>query len=274
MTRLNKSGWILAACSLAVLLVSVERMSKRVDEFHRHAEFARHHFELITVRSFRYADRVVELEDDTDGRGRAAIRLTYGDETRLIPVREPPVRDLPELDGYESWLAVLAISDIERPAPGAPSRVVVGTERVVIVTRSTPEGFDPETWGAVRRVEWTFDFYELLPDGTIEHSTFRFPRSERGERRLAGDPGNPLAAYEPLRERTWQYQAALFATPPLQVPRYRFKDDAVYVMGWTLPTAGFAVLGLAIGLAMAFAPRHRGDTLGESRRRAASSDRG
>src|SRR5690606_11768432 len=89
-------------------------------------------------------------------------------------------------------------------------------------------------------------------------------RSELGEMSLRKEiekgeaTAKILATIPPLEERSWQYQAALHVIPKLNVPKYRFKDTAMKAMGWTLPVAGFAGLGVMIGIGLVMRPRAGG----------------
>src|SRR6185295_8519145 len=98
--------------------------------------------------------------------GIGSIRLDYAGRTIHIPVKTP-AGDLPNLTAYDEWLSALAVYEMTRDERGEQRRKA-GTERLVIVVRRTPEGYDPETWGEVRRDEWLFDFYDLKRDGSVE----------------------------------------------------------------------------------------------------------
>lgn len=266
-TKPRTAAWVLTIASIAAFIGCSVGMGLRAAEFNREAEFERYRIEPTVSRTLEINGRETTLTDATDDQGRSFLRLQYGDLIELLPVKEPPARDVPELVGYLEWVSVQAIltvgpngqrlTDSETGEPLPP--------RYVIVVRHTPGGFDPESWGSVRRADWTFSFYELLPDGRVSHEVFRFPRSGRGEeslaRRAAAPDAKPaeaaLAALPPLQERTWQYQSALHVIPKLQVPKYRFENDAFSfeTMGWYLPGAGFAALGVLLGLGLAFAPR-------------------
>ncbi len=132
---------------------------------------------------------------------------------------------------------------------------IKGAERFVIVSRHPAAGYDPETWGEVRRNDWTFTLAELMADGTIDLRQFRWPRSEKAEKHMPLP--EHLADIPPLEQRTFEYQAALNVIPKLQMPKLRFKDTAVNAMGWTLPVAAFGGLLALLGITLAFAPKRR-----------------
>ena len=192
--------------------------------------------------------------------------------TSLESLKRPPALNLPTLAGYDEWLKALAIYPVERDAEGQQRRVL-GSERFIIVVRRTPVGYDPETWGEVRRIDWVFDYYELKQDGAVDRLTRRWPRSYASEKRLLREAaGNSegltaeqvaaskkLAVIEPLKQRTFEYYAAMFVIPKLNVPQYKFTDTAFRpeVLGWTLPGAMIAVLLFTGGLVFVIAPRKR-----------------
>jgi hypothetical protein len=120
-----------------------------------------------------------------------------------------------------------------------------------VAARRPLTGPDPRT-GDVWRRDWTFDFHELLPDGTIQSASLRTPKTK----------GDKAPKPDELRPGTWEMEAALLlmpGTPPdslnISRPAAAFKGDAVHAMGWTLPTAAAMALGFLAFAAMAGAPR-------------------
>lgn len=99
-------------------------------------------------------------------------------------------------------------------------------KRLVLVTRTPRPGVDPDTWGKVWYKDWTFDFYEFLPEGGFQHQTLRYPTTKEYE---AGKSGE-------IEDGTWQFQAALRTMPTMQAgPRLKFKKSGFTAMGWTFP---------------------------------------
>jgi hypothetical protein len=273
----RRVGLIISVISAALLAVSVVSMTRRVKEFNLRADFPDFHYKNVTTRELEAWGRPVHITDaalDHAPHGVAAIKIDYAGQSLVTPIAAPPAPDLPKLSGYAEWLCVLDIKEYPPHTVVEATTPPVG-QRVVIVKRNSPQGYDPSTWGSVRRADWTFDFYTLTPQGTIEHELWRFPRTERGERGLvsranaavaAGKPDDPdavLAAIKPLEERSWQYGAALYVIPALDVPQYKFKDDAVNAMGWTLPVGMFSALALTVGIVFA-AARGRREPVGTS----------
>lgn len=272
MPRTRIIGLTITALAGVVFVVAVAAMGYRAAAYNEAADYGRYRIEPNTARSFEVHGRPVSLTDAADAAGNPALRIRYGDAELLAPIKDPPAPDIPDLGGYAEWAAMLAI----RPAlrTGEPALDVHGNQpapRFVLVTRTTPPGFDPQSWGSVRRADWRFTFYELKPDGTIDARTFRWPRSERSEKGLERrashhDPmAEDLAAIPPLQERTWEYQAALHVIPKLQMPAQRFKRTALAAAGWTFPVAGFAMLFILLGLALTFMPERKAGAIGNGR---------
>lgn len=282
----RKVALLIFLVSTAVFGLAVWKMMWRIVEFNRKANFVRFHAEPIIARDFRLEGwprgTLTDHTETIDGVERNFLELDFGGKKTLIPAKDPPAKDVPNLSVYDEWVKVLGFNEVERDPndPEGKSRDVPGSARLWIVTRNTPPGYDEETWGSVRRAEWLFTFYELGKDGsvTIEHR--RWPRGYRGEKYLqeraaafAARPANQgtapsqaldedarlaaLAKIPALKERSTEYYAALFVIPKINMPQYKFEDTALqfHVLGWTVPAAGFAVLGMLYGLAFAIAPK-------------------
>jgi hypothetical protein len=283
---MERSRWIALGVMLigcAAFVAGLVPMTERVRTFNATHPPLRMHVEPITSREFSYADfPPARITDAKDAPGRAMVRLEFAGNTTDIPVKAPPAPNLPGLAAYDEWLKVLGIqeSSVTKETIGAKK----GTERLFIITRRTPDGYDPDAWGSVRRIEWVFEFYELKRDGTIERSTWRWPRSYRAESRLAreADASQPmpasivtetqkaewradieraqhLLAIKPLAQRSLEYFLALHVMPKLSVPNYKFNDTAfnLEVLGWTMPVTMCSVLAMAGGLVFLVAPRKR-----------------
>jgi hypothetical protein len=274
MERGRRYAWCITIGSAALFCASIVPMARRIGEYNAHANIPMFHAEALAGRTLRVDGfPVATLTDVETDKEDGLIRLEYGGKETLIPVKRPPALNLPNLAGYDEWLKPLAMYPVIRDDNGQQMRVP-GSERFVIVVRRTPEGYDPETWGQVRRDEWLFDFYDLQRDGTVAHSIRRWPRkSSYGdpEVRLAHEAAGEgvdaahaaaakrLLQFEPLKERTAEYYMAMFVIPKLNVPEYKFTDTAFSpkVLGWTLPCSMLAALAFTGGLVFVIAPNRR-----------------
>lgn len=267
MKPLGKLGLLLGAIGGCTLIGSVWAMAQRVRSFNAAELPVLWHIETRDAREFTFqalGNRTLSLTDDFLPSGRPAVRIRFGDAEKLIAVHPPAVRDHKDLSVYDEWLSVGVVAPVRGDSitikPDQGER-----PRVVIVNRSTA-GYDEETWGAVRIRDWLFDVIEATPDGALVARQMQF-RDRRGRlpaevdarRQLAAegkpDPGPQvrLTTVEPIEERSWEWQAALFALPRSQISRYRYRTDAVQGsddapgMGWTLPVAGFSTLIVVAG---------------------------
>ena len=277
MDRSRTIATLLSLGAASIFAVSIYPMARRIGDFNAHASFLNLHAEPIIGRHIKVEGfPQATLTDDPPASpvpGMSAIRLEVSGTSTVIPVKKPP-GNIPNLAAYDEWLKVLATYEVVRDDEGAQRRRT-GSERLVIVVRRTPEGYDPETWGQVRRDEWLFDFYDITREGKVNHVTRRWPRKSnygdpeaRLQRQAAGgkdiDPAQSAAAkyllqFEPLKERTPEYFIAMHVIPKLNVPEYKFTDTAFSpkVLGWTLPTSMVSFLVLTGSIVFAFAPRRK-----------------
>jgi len=291
MSRTNRIGLILAACSASLLVFSILMFVHRARAFNRLQNHPMYVVERFIERRIDNLDKypVLTLTDVTDDAQNAYLRAEFGTRIELIPVQTPPVAGTPTLELYDEWAKLLWINEVRRDPATRQQYSVPDSGRLVLVVRRPPHGYDPQTWGRVRRSESLFDFYTFRSDGNIEIDVRRWPRSYSSERYLqeraakaaAGeiddennidstpdpDPeseGRSLRAAEalalvaipPLEERSWRWHAAMHVIPKLSVPQQKFDDTALNfrVAGWTLPIMFFGSLGVAFGVAMLIAP--------------------
>ncbi|GEM_PF-1396882 len=273
-------AWIITLASAAAFVGAAFPMAKRIGNFNTNAHYTRYHAETIIARQTRLQGFPLLKVDDLPGEGESKnsyfLKLTYGEPvpeessapapiTKLVAVHRPPAPNMPRLDIYEEWAKLLAINEVERDAVGNPhSRP--GSERLMLIIRRTPEGFDADTWGSVRRTEWLFDFHDFNPDGTITTETRRWPmanpmyerafveRAESAARAIPPDTRlKSISDMPPLAERSIEYFAAMHTIPRLNVPKYKFSDTAFSfrTLSWTLPVVMLA--GLTFSIAIFFA---------------------
>ncbi|MBM4108165.1 MAG: hypothetical protein FJ255_05060 [Phycisphaerae bacterium] len=261
MNRGRAIAWAAAGLSLAVLLTSGVGMARRIAAHNRREPPKVWAFQPVGERVFTYAQRPVSLTDGHDERGDWLL-LRYGEEERRLRVTIPGNPNLPGLLPHQDWMRVLRFAESSGVSIGElQRRITSGQERdrLVLITRTPMPGSDPETYGAVNKKGWTFGFYELTPDGRIEHQQLGFPsrprpsltRAVRGQ--PAKQPSRPV-----IQEGTWQYQAAMQVMPTGHGPATQgFRNDALAAAGWTLPAASLSFLALIASLAVAIAPPRR-----------------
>jgi hypothetical protein len=262
MSRSRVVGLCILLVSLGLGVFAVLEMSRRVAAYNEQAHFGHFRFDVGNSREFKANGKPVSIQDSDDqrGDGRASLVISYDGKATTVPVVEPPAVGVPDLGIYGDWAKVIEVHQVVRSADGSLADKP-DSGRLLLICRVPPAGYDPETWGSVRRSDWTFDFHEFMPDGTIASTTYRWPRSELGDLTLkkevekGDEAAKVLAGIPELEEQTWQYQAALHVIPKLNVPQYRFKNTAMKAMGWTLPVAGFCGLGLVVGAGLLLAPR-------------------
>lgn len=274
-------AWLVTLASAALFVGAAVPMGLRIRDFNREHPAPSFHVDAYVSRTVRLAGfpplRIDDHEPTAPSDPAASeLKITYGppgnETVRFVPVKRPPVMGMPGLELYDEWVKVLAINEVQRDAAGNPSPKP-GSERLMLAVRRTPQGFDAETWGSVRRTEWLFDFHEFTPDGRIVTSTRRWPMAnpmheeafqKRAAEAAAGIDGRPpdtrlksLADIPPLAERTVEYFAAMHVIPKLSVPKHKFNDTALgfRTLGWTLPVCMIAGLVFSVAFFFALAGR-------------------
>lgn len=253
-SRFSKPLLALAAASAAGLVVSVWFMAQRVDDFHDANPRETYAFEPVNTRAFVFAGRDVTVQDETSGDAAAPmghVIIAYGPDHLRLRVAIPGRAELPGLLPYADWLRVMRFGLLTGRTMSQFREDLGGEveERLVVVTRTPRPGTDPQTWGSVWKKDWTFEFHEFLPSGGFASERLKYPTYRVGQTPKPGE----------LRENTWQYHAALQLLPQAgrNGPMYRFTEDAVKRMGWTLPVAATSGLTLFISMGFALAPRRR-----------------
>lgn len=254
----TKLGLAIALSSGLLGAFGAWNMAGRIQSFNlAESASARWHFERIDARSTTFAGRKLLITDTRTAEDTPAMKIQYGDTTFTLDVKEPPAA-LPDLSAYTEWLSPLYFAPIRDGEISVDWTTGDGV-RLAIVNRTTA-GYDERTWGSVRVKDWIFDVIELKADGTIDRKRMQY-RDRRGRVPASINEKGQTVQTDiiPIEERTWQWQAALFAVPRLQISRYRYGSDAVEGtlgtpgMGWTLPVTGFAAMGLFVGVVMVMA---------------------
>ena len=266
--------WIVAALSLATLVVSVVLLAQRVQSYNESSVGSVFAFIEVNNPEFEFFGRPVALTELEDADGNPLVRIAYGDDELTIPVTVEPRQKLPGyFNRHADWLRMVFFADRSGMSMEEFQERMARDEietRLVVVTR-TPFGVDPDKPGLfgleqernestadVRRDQWRFDFYELNPEGGLTvHQPLRFPESGKSLLRRQNQAelaGEPIPQRDPgeIQERTWQYGAALKVMP--RAPAITFENQALRAAGWTLPVASASVLGLVFGVFFAIAP--------------------
>lgn len=273
--------WLITLACAAGFIAAAIAMAGRIKDFNRTRHFAQYHAEPITARQVNLVGfprlTIADAPSSPDQPARSGesfFKVSYGGDgdtpaaVKYVPVRRPAGFDIPTLGIYDEWAKLLAVNEVARNAEGDPV-AKPGTERLLLVVRRTPEGYDPATWGSVRRTEWVFDFHTFTPDGKIKTETRRWPMAGEHreasfqERAASANPADPmgahlkaLAAIEPIEERSLEFFAAMHVIPKLNVPKHKFTDTALSpkVLGWTLPVSMLCGLAFSIAFFFAVAP--------------------
>lgn len=254
----------IAAISLVLVVVSCVLMARRIVAYN--AEQGRVTYlqlEIITPE-FNFAGRRVALADippsTPDNLG--SVSVSFGDDTLTLPVTIPPneyAEQFPGLERYGDWLRVVRFA----PLTGRGTQQLIAAmeageepDRLVLVTRTSRPGVNPNTWGRVWRKDWSFDFYEFLPGGGFHHERFAYPsvRSASQQQQHRDEVAEGHGGLPELDTRSWQFQVADLLMPEGSAPRIIAGDSPLVAAGWTFPAAVFAVFGATAGILLAFAP--------------------
>lgn len=236
MKRNKVIAWALGLGSVGLLALSAWAMAQRISGYHESHPRHLFAFQEVPLQEFTYAGRPVTLERTAEGDA-VHVRVEYGADEVTLRATLPENKNLPESVRSSDWMRVLRFVPVEgESVERTIERMYKGEvkDRLVIVTRTPPPGADPQTWGAVWRKGWTFDFYEFQPEGGFRTERLGFPTNRRGEPAKPGE----------LAENTWEMQAALRLMPKGRGPNYDPKGDALSAVGWTLPLGGVSVLGI------------------------------
>jgi hypothetical protein len=252
-----------ALASGAMCVGGAYLIARRAQRFHEENPRQQFAFLPIVERHFSFAGRPVSLLDDPASPESPWIELRYGEASQRIRVSIPPKHRLPGLLRHDQWLRVALFAPVSGiTVEQFKEGVADGTiqSRLAVVTRSVAPGTDPLTTGAIDKKGWTFDFYELTPDGAIEHQHLKYPTTR----------GNKPPKPGELQENTWQFQAALMLMPQVGGvgPTRNFFGDALSAAGWLLPLSAFSGLACTVSLTFAFATGRRRARAGDSPSRA------
>lgn len=259
-------GILILVASIAALGVSTWKMAYRLSHRPDMAQRPMVWFnEPIYSDSFTYQGEPVKVTTIAgDSLGSApAVEITFRGQSARLEVGGRDDPRLPNLMRHEDWLRILPMAEgragsqdelIEKLRKGEVQ------PRMVVAARYPAAGFDPESWGLVRRRDWRYVFLELRADVPADQAIERSETTYREiEQLFAPSPRDkPVEGITEAEKtaRQWQYYAMLQVTP---APLYRAKDKVVeqgmQAMGWTWPVAAVAILGLMAGGAMVMSIR-------------------
>ena len=241
-------GAVLALLTgIAVLAFASFTMAQRLAD--RDIELVYFH-DPIMNHEFTFQGEPALLERTESAEG-PLLRLTYRGATADFPIATEDLR-LPGLLGYEDWFRIQPMYTGIRTAEEILAQYEAGTAtpRMIVIGRSTPEGYDPETWGMVRRRDWVYRIAELHPAPAAQPITFVEKTFRELDALHSPGPHTPEELIPTPEERDrdlWMHYAMRSVTPTQFLrAKDRSMDSALAAMGWTWPTAGVSVLVFAV----------------------------
>ncbi|QOI99541.1 MAG: hypothetical protein HRU70_03220 [Phycisphaeraceae bacterium] len=237
---------IAAVVSAAAALLSAGEMTRRLVAYYRDRTPTLYAFLDVDTRDLTFGGRPVTLADRRDDNGHLWLDVTYGDTPLSLRVTIPPKQESLlkyGLAGHADWMKLSFFTEYTgRSLDEVRDDIKTGRvpPRLVLVTRSPRPGSDPDTWGQVWRKDWTFDYYEFLPEGGFRRQTLHYPTTRQAD---APKPGE-------ITEGTWEFQAALRTMPPGQGPSLKFRQTGLHAMGWSFPTLCFSSLAFVVFLGL------------------------
>lgn len=262
------SGLALMALSLAGLVVSIPAMADRLSHRPELRDRPLAWFEdPVTIDRFTFRGEPVAIETrERDESGAALdppiVVVTWRGQEAHFPVGGRDDPRLPGLLRHEDWFKIMTMAQAKAPSSDEVRRMIAEGRtrpRLIAAARYPAEGYDPGSWGLVRRREWRYRFVEFLADGPAE-SSIRSWETTYADLERAVAPGPYDKPVELSRadeaEKLWQHGAMLQVTPAML---YRARDkqvqQGIHAMGWTWPVGGASMLGLAAGAALVAASR-------------------
>lgn len=266
-------GLALLVGGCAAFALSLYAMAGRIRAHNADLDAALFRIFEIEDLTFEYADEPATLTP-VERDGRPLMEIAWRGETTTVPIGGPVEPRLPGLVGYRDWVRVMLIAQARKadaPDSDALSREDAASLpfeqepwRLVVAARKPAPG-DPQTWGAVNRKAWEYDIVELRTDGGEAPGPLPEPTSTVLNRYGKPNSITPFVEFEPGEtfarwrfnmsampdlERTWQYAAAIEATPDLLRPTNAFTDDSFTSLSWTWPAAGCSAMAVVAGLVL------------------------
>lgn len=270
-SSISTLGLVLAIGSVVALGVSVTALARKLAT--RNIDMVRLIGRLTGSYEIAYEGDVcrVEVVDGEDG-APGKILVHWGTHTLEYPMWMRPNYDEGEfLKPYKDWFGVMILADgaegedqlqAQWKGPQGPRT------RLVVAARYPAEGFDPGSWGLVRRKEWQYRLALLEPAGptrsepTVEQWDKTYEELDAiflpGKYTKMRHPEWVPATEAERHDKLWMFYAMLEVTPPMH---YRGRDkgsEAVIAsMGWPWPVAAAGSMGVLIGIAMFVSGRVR-----------------
>lgn len=255
---------VLAAAGVLVMLGTAVLVARRIADYNAEHGRVTYLQSEVLQPEFTYSGRDVAIEDlpPSSGADHGSVRVTYGEEALVLPVTIPPLEYSEFFEGLErhsDWLRLVRFAKLTgRDFDELMAAMDAGEEsdRLVLVTKTVRPGSNPDTWGRVWRKDWTFDFYEFLPEGGFHHERFAYPTSRSAEQQEARREAESerRGGIPELDTRSWQFQVAHLLMPEGSAPRIIAGDSPLVAVGWPFPIFIVAALTTIGSLFVAFAP--------------------
>lgn len=191
------------------------------------------------------------VEADQSASGQKMLRIDFRGSELLFPI-EPGMQDDPRLPGlkrFEDWLSVVPMFTGVQTQEQLEKDLADGTRhpKLLVAMRLLAKGYDPESWGLVRRKDWRYRFALLDAKAPLDQAV-EIVEGTYVDLDLLGDP--VFRAREGREDEVWKFHAMLQVTP---ASAYRSKNrpltEVMSTMGWTWPIAGVSILAIFGGLA-------------------------
>lgn len=195
--------------------------------------------------------RIDVVEASPVGEQVRRLRVRFRGHELLYAI-EPGMQDDPRLAGlkrFEDWLRVVPMVTGVQSDEQIEREIAEGAchPKLLVAMRRLAEGYDPESWGLVRRKDWRYRFVLLDAQAPVEQAVETHEGTYVDLDRL-GDP--VFRAREGREEEAWKFHAMLQVTP---ATAYRSKNrplsEVMGTMGWTWPVAGLSILAALGGMA-------------------------
>ena len=107
----RRMWWALVGLSVVMIGVSGISLARRIANYNKTNDHPLFAYIQATSTSFTFADRPIEIVEDTVD-GQDVIRIGYGDQELVLDVAIPPLQPLPELyERHQDWLTISLFAD-------------------------------------------------------------------------------------------------------------------------------------------------------------------